>query len=144
MPAPSYSRAQASVETLLVFIIFLSALGISYAAGSRLASAAQSRLDTSLSQSSFLEFSAKLQSACSLGNGNVREVEAKGKMATLKLAEDEAEQASAAPGSTGSSIIFIAGNFSARANSSCAISLASGAPARFFRIENRGGVLEIT
>ena len=91
--------AQASIETLLVFLIFLSAFGIVYAASSRLAAGAQSRLDASLSQSSFLEFSSKLSSACSLGNGNVREVEVKGKSASLS--------------SDGKSITFTTGNFSA-------------------------------
>jgi len=122
-------RAQASIETLLVFLIFLSAFGIVYAASSRLASAAQARLDTSLSQSSFSEFSAKLQSACSLGNGNVREVEVKGKAATLSA--------------EGNHITFSSGNFSATASSSCEISLSANGPARAFRIENKEGTIEI-
>ena len=124
------SRAQASIETLLVFLIFLSAFGIVYAASSRLASAAQSRLDASLSQSSFSDFSAKLQSACSLGNGNVREVEVKGKPALLTA--------------EGNGITFSAGTFSARANSSCEISLSTDSPARSYRIENVNGSLEIS
>jgi len=127
--ANSNLLAQASIETLLVFLIFLSAFGIVYAASLRLAAGAQTRLDMSLSQSSFSEFSSKLYSACSLGNGNVREVEVKGKPAALA--------------SDGKSIIFHAGNFSASANSSCEISLASSAPASSFRIENKDGVLEI-
>jgi len=131
MASPSHSRAQASIEALLVFLIFLSAFGIVYAASSRLASAAQSRLDTSLSQSSFSDFSAKLQSACALGNGNVREVEVKGNAAFLSSP-------------TGNSIVFAAGGFSARANSSCGIALAASAPSRFFRIENKEGTLEIS
>ena len=130
MASPSHFRAQASIETLLVFLIFLSAFGIVYAASSRLAAGAQSRLDTSLSQSSFSDFSAKLQSACSLGNGNVREVEVKGKEASLSV--------------EGNGIIFTTGSFSARANSSCEISLAASSPARFFRIENKNGMLEIS
>ena len=143
MPFQPSIRAQASIETLLVFLVFLSAFGIAYAAGSRLASASQSRLDTSLSQASFLEFAAKLQSACSLGNGNVREAEVKGKAATLMLAADGAEQASRAHGSAGNSIVFTAGNFTAEANSSCEISIADGGPARSFTIENKNGTLEI-
>jgi len=142
-PTSRNSRAQASIETLLVFLIFLSAFGIVYAASSRLASAAQSRLDMSLSKSSFSEFSAKLQSACSLGNGNVREIEVKGKSATLVLAGGDTEQAALASDSSGGSIIFTAGNFSASANSSCALSLAIDAPSHSFRIENKEGVLEI-
>ncbi len=144
MASPSYSRAQASIETLIVFIIFLSAFGIVYAASSRLAAGAQTRLDTSLSQSSFSDFAAKLQSACALGNGNVREVEVKGKPATLALAEDSAGQAANAPGDAGSSIAFSAGSFSARANSSCGISLRTDSSARSFRIENANGTLEIS
>ena len=140
MASPSYSRAQASIETLLVFLIFLSAFGIVYAASSRLAAGAQARLDTSLSQSTFSDFSAKLQSACSLGNGNVREVEVKGKPATLALTDE----ATLLSGSGGSSIIFAAGNFSARANSTCEISLATSSSSRFFRIENNNGTLLIS
>jgi len=140
MASTTHSRAQASIETLLVFLIFLSAFGIVYAASSRLASGAQTRLDTSLSQSSFSDFSAKLQSACSLGNGNVREVEVKGKPATLALSDEAARL----PGSGGSSLIFTTGSFSARANSTCGISLAASSPSRFFRIENKDGMLEIT
>jgi len=124
--------AQASIETLLVFLIFLSAFGMVYAASSRLASAAQTRLDTSLSQSSFSEFSAKLQSACSLGSGNAREVQVKGAPASLS------QEAG------GKSVTFTAGNFTAQAGSPCEISLATVAASRFFRIENKGGVLEIT
>ncbi|MFA6907882.1 MAG: hypothetical protein WC263_03570 [Candidatus Micrarchaeia archaeon] len=131
MPSPPYSRAQASIETLLAFIIFLSALGMVYAASTRLAAASQSRLDTSLSQSSFSDFAAKLQSACALGSGNVREVEVKGNAATL-----------ASP--AGNSVVFTAGKFTSAANSSCEISLATSAPSRSFRIENRDGTLEIS
>ena len=130
MASPSYSRAQASIETLIVFIIFLSAFGIVYAASSRLAAGAQTRLDTSLSQSSFSEFSAKLQSACALGNGNVREVEVKGKPAALSA--------------DGKSIKFTAGNFSSTTNSSCEISITTGSPAHSFSIENKDGALEIS
>jgi len=122
--------AQASIETLLVFLIFLSAFGIVYAASSRLASAAQSRLDTSLSQSAFSEFAAKLQSSCSLGSGNARTVEVKGKAATLSL--------------QGKSVTFTAGNFSAQANSSCEILLATSGPSGAFHIENKDGTLEIS
>ena len=130
MASPSHSRAQASIETLLVFLIFLSAFGIVYAASSRLAAGAQSRLDTSLSQSTFSDFAAKLQSACSLGNGNVRVVEVKGKPAML-IAE-------------GNGVTFAADGFSARANSSCEISLTTSSPGRSFRIVNTNGTLEIS
>jgi hypothetical protein len=140
MASPSHFRAQSSIETLLVFLIFLSAFGIVYAASSRLAAVSQSRLDTSISQSSFSDFSAKLQAACALGNGNVRMVEVKGKPAALALAEEEG----ALSGSGGSSIFFTAGNFSARANSSCGISLAGSSPARVFRIENSNGTLLVS
>lgn len=126
----SNSAAQASTETLLAFVIFLSAFAIVYAAGSRLASAGQSRLGTSLAQSSFDEFSGKLQSACALGSGNVRTVEVKGAPATLSQ--------------EGRSLIFTAGNFSSRANSTCSILLATDSPSRSFRIENSGGTIEIS
>jgi len=132
MASPCHSRAQSSIETLLVFLIFLSAFGIVYAASSRLASAAQSSLDTSLSQSTFSEFAAKLQSACALGSGNVRVVEVKGAPASLSQEGG------------GKSATFSAGSFAAQANSSCGISLATGAASRSFRIENKEGRLEIS
>lgn len=123
--------AQASIETLLVFLIFLSAFGIVYAASSRLAASAQSRLDKSLSQSSFSEFSAKLQSSCALGSGNARVVQVKGNTAALTSP-------------TSNSVTFTAGNFTAQANSSCEISIAASAASRFFKIENNGGTLLIS
>jgi hypothetical protein len=126
------ARAQASIETLVVFLIFLSAFGMVYMASSRLASAAQSRLDTSVSQSYFSEFSAKLQSACSLGSGNVRTVDVKGKPAALSPMPD------------GNSIIFTAGSFSARANTSCEISSLPLAASSSFAIENKNGKLEVS
>ena len=144
MPFHPSIRAQASIETLLVFLVFLSAFGIVYAASSRLAAGAQARLDESLSQASFLEFAAKLQSACSLGNGNVREAELKGKMATLALADGDSGQAARLVGGGRSAISFTAGKFSARANSTCEIEIAASGPARSFRIENRNGTLEIS
>ena len=122
-------KAQASAETLIVFLIFLSAFGIIYAASSRLAASAQSHLDISLSQKDFSEFSSKLASACSLGNGNAREAWVKGKPAELSM--------------EGNSVIFAAGSFSARVNSTCEISLSTNGPARAFHIENKEGVLEI-
>ncbi len=124
--------AQASIETLIVFLIFLSAFAIVYAASSRLAAGAQSHLDKSISQSSFSDFSAKLQSACALGSGNVREVQVKGAPASLS------QEAG------GKSVTFVAGAFTATANSTCEISLASSEDSHFFRIENKDGVLEIT
>lgn len=123
------SHAQASIETLLVFLIFISAFGIVYVASSRLAASAQARLDTSLSQSSFSEFSAKLQSACSMGNGNTRTVEVRGNPASLFA--------------DGNSITFTAGSFSARANSPCGLSLAENSPSHSFTMENKNGVVEI-
>jgi hypothetical protein len=129
-PARSNLAAQASVETLLAFVIFLSAFAIVYASGSRLASAGQSRLSESLAQSTFDEFSAKLQSACALGSGNVRVVEVKG--APASLSQD------------GNSIIFTAGAFSSQANSGCPISISGESPLRSFRMENKEGTVEIS
>jgi hypothetical protein len=132
MHAPVHSNraAQASIETLLAFVIFLSAFAIVYASGSRLASAGQSRLAESLAQSSFDEFSGKLQSACALGSGNVRMVEVKG--APASLLQD------------GNSVVFTAGSFSSRANSSCPASIADESPSRTFRMENKEGTVEIS
>jgi hypothetical protein len=126
-------HGQASIETLLVFLIFLSAFGIVYAASSRLAFASQLRLDASLSQASFSEFSAKLRSACSLGSGNVRIAEVKGRQALLSFT-GEGER----------SVIFSAGRFSAQANSSCSLVIETDGAASSFAIENKGGKIHIS
>lgn len=122
-------RGQASVETLLVFLIFLMVLGVAYFAASRIAAAAQQRMGISLSEKSFSELSAKLWEACSLGNGNVRTVKMEGVGANISA--------------SGNSLLFSAGGFSAKVNSSCEISggVLNAASAR---IENVGGKLEIS
>ncbi len=122
-------RGQASVETLLVFLIFLMVLGVAYFAASRIATAAQQQMSRSLSEKSFAELSAKLDEACSLGNGNVRIVAVEGGSANISAG--------------GNSLVFSAGGFSAKANSSCEIA-GNALNAASARIENAGGKLEIS
>ncbi|VVC01679.1 Uncharacterised protein [uncultured archaeon] len=117
-------RAQASVETLLVFLVFLMVLGIAYLAATRIASASQHRLDYALSESSFADFSSAVSQACALGNGNVRSVQVQGAPASVAV--------------EGKSAQYSAGGFSANASSGCAISGAASA-ATVLRVENADG-----
>ncbi len=123
-------RGQVSLETLLVLIVFLTALGISYSIITRLGSAAQGSVAASLSKSSFAEFSSKLSEACTLGNGNVRIVEVKGEPALVAA--------------QGGAYSFSAGGFSAAANSTCAITVLQSRPSSHFTISNTGGEIEIS
>ena len=123
-------RGQLSVETLLVFLIFLMVLGIALFASSRIVAAAQNQEAYALSKSSFEEFSSKLSQACSLGNGNVRRVGING--------------APAAVSADGNALEYRAGNFSARLNSSCGISVLRAGAADVFKIDNVEGKIEIS
>jgi len=123
-------EGQISLESLLLFLIFLSLLGISLAASGRISAAAQSRIAYEKSASDFQDFAANLKSACVLGNGNVRVVELSGGAARL-----------AAGGKT---LGFTAGNFSSQLNSSCELAVLQPATAAEFTIENKGGKIEIS
>ena len=124
-----FQLGQVSLETLLVFLIFLIVLGISYTAASAIGAAAQKKIDSSLARQSFAEFSAMVSETCSLGNGNVRIVEIKGPPATVAA--------------EGNSYSFSAGPFSATANSSCGIS-APSQPAKSFTIQNINGKIGVS
>ena len=123
-------KGQVSVETLLVFLIFLMVLGIAYFASSKIAGAAQREEAYALSKNSFGEFSSKLSQACSLGNGNVRKVDVAGAPASIRMEGDALE--------------YSAGNFSAELNSSCEISVADGGASNVFLIRNNGGKIEVS
>lgn len=125
-------KAQLSFELLLVFLIFLSLLAISYAAASKAGDAAQRKISYELSKSSFGEFSSALDSACSLGSGNVRIVKVRGEKATVSRAAD------------GSSFTFTAGKFTQSANSSCEIIVLANGAASSFTIENKNGRIEVS
>jgi len=126
----SFFGGQLSIETLLILLLFLIVLGISYTAASNIGASAQKSIQTSLSKTSFNEFSAKLSEACSLGNGNVRVVEVKGEAASFS--------------SEGKFYTFSAGAFSAAANSSCEISMLQSLPSKHFTIKNIGGKIEVS
>ena len=68
------ARAQASAESLVVFLVFISILGIAALAISRIGDAAKTRLDSATLQSSMGSLSYAISQACSMGDGNVRQV----------------------------------------------------------------------
>lgn len=123
-------RGQLSLESLLLFLIFLSLLGVSLAASSRIGSAAQARLSYEKAASDFRLLSEKTDSACALGNGNVRQLELSGPPAAISAEAGE--------------LTFSAGGFSAQHSCPCNISVLRGEPAASFSIENKGGQLEIS
>lgn len=82
-------KAQISVETLLVFVLFLVLLGIAYTASTRLGAASQQSINAALSRESFNELSGKIEEACLLGGGNLRVVLIKGPAATLSSSGQE-------------------------------------------------------
>ncbi|MCX6769074.1 MAG: hypothetical protein NT051_00120 [Candidatus Micrarchaeota archaeon] len=67
-------RAQASAESLVVFLVFISILGIAALAISRIGDAAKTRLDSATLQSSMGSLSYAISQACAMGGGNVRQV----------------------------------------------------------------------
>lgn len=123
-------RGQSSIESLLVFLIFLSLLGSAYLASSKLGQAAQRKMDWEFAKSSFADFFSKLESACSLGNGNVRQVElARGQAAIY---------------AEGKAATFTSSSFVAQANSSCELSVIQTGQSNKFTIKNVGGKIEIS
>lgn len=128
-PSPP-PRAQISIETLLILLLFLMVLGISYSAASNIGASAQKTIQASLSRASFNEFSSKLSEACSLGNGNVRVVEVKGEPARLSA--------------EGNGLAFASGAFSSVINSSCEISLLQSQPSKRLTIKNVDGKIEVS
>jgi hypothetical protein len=121
---------QLSLETLVIFLLFLTILGISYTAASRLSASTQAATRIALAKSSFAEFSSALSEACSLGNGNVR---------LVKIREGEA-----AVSQKGGGYLFSSGAFSAEANSSCEILVLQEEPSANFRIENLEGKIRVS
>jgi hypothetical protein len=124
------ARGQLSLETLLVFTIFISLLGISYTATSKVGEIAQKKMVEELAKRSFEDFSAKLSSACSLGNGNIRTAEIRGDAAKIE--------------SNGRGVLFSTKSFSSQSNSSCEITVLQAEPASSFTIENKQGKIEIS
>jgi len=126
MPMAGRKKAQISVETLLVFLVFLILLGIAYTATTRLGSASQKSINTALSRESFNELSSKAEQVCILGDGNVRVVSIKGEAATLTA--------------QGNSLKFeTASGFSDSYPLSCTLDIQQQSPSRTFTVENIGG-----
>ncbi len=124
------SRGQLSLETLVIFLLFITIFGISYSAASRLGSSTQFAANAALAKSSFAEFSALVSEACSLGEGNVRLVKIRGQPATVSQKEG--------------GYSFSAGAFLAQANSTCEIMVLQGGPSTSFKIENFGGKIQVS
>lgn len=122
-------RAQISVETLLVFLLFLILLGIAYTASTRLGAASQQQINKALSRESLSELSSKMEQACLLGDGNVRAVSIKGPEATLAV--------------SGRDLSFEAGGFTGAYKSPCDVDLQNSKSSEF-KITNEGGTLKIS
>lgn len=128
--APSLLRAQLSLETLLVFLVFLSLLALSYSVASKISSASQNKVASELALASANSLSSSIESACIGGNGNVRTVEIKGEKASIS--------------SEGKTLFFEAGTFKASRGFDCKISISPATASDSFTITNNGGTIEIS
>jgi len=122
-------RGQVSVETLLVFLIFLLVLGIVYFGSSRIVGGVQREMDMTLSKKSFNEFAGKIDEACLLGEGNVRQFKTEGRNVTLGVEINQIDE---------SGIIYTSGNFSDMATTACEINIETDT-GNGFQIENIDG-----
>ncbi|MEM4348586.1 MAG: hypothetical protein QXN37_03385 [Candidatus Anstonellaceae archaeon] len=118
-------RAQLSLETLIVFLLFVFLLGTSYVTISKIQEKASQRARLEMAKSSFAELSWAIQEACILGEGNVRQVRLYGMQANLS--------------SNGTSYNFSTGKFFAQANSSCQIVVQLQQQSSNFLIQNKNG-----
>ena len=126
----SFSKAQISVETLLVFLVFLVILGIAYTASTKLGAASQQSIGKALSRETFNELSSKIEEACLLGNGNVRIVQVKGQVVSLSA--------------SGRALQFTAPDFSEQKNFSCDINSVPASASTAFTIRNENGIIKIS
>jgi hypothetical protein len=129
-PASGAVRAQLSLETLIVFLVFLSLLALSYSVASKIGAASQSKVASNLASASFDSLASQIESACIGGNGNVRTAEIKGGKASIS--------------SEGRDLSFESGNFKASKEFNCEISVAAQLPSSTFTITNNGGTIEIS
>ena len=120
-------KAQISVETLLVFLVFLILLGMAYEATTRLGSASQKSINAALSRESFNELASNIGQACLLGEGNVRKVAIKGDPAVLST-----------PAADRKVLHFETPGYTEDYNSSCALDIRQPSPSRDFTVENTG------
>jgi len=128
----SFSKAQISVETLLVFLVFLVILGIAYTASTKLGAASQQSIGKALSRETFNELSSKIEEACLLGNGNVRIVQVKGQPMALSA--------------SGRTITFNVGEpeFTAQKDFYCDIDPTPASAKTAFTIRNEDGIIKIS
>jgi len=122
------TRAQISVETLLVFLVFLILLGMAYEATTKLGSASQQSINAALSRESFNELVSKIDQACTLGEGNQRMVSIKGDEATLTT-----------PAADKKTLHFDTPLFKQDYDSSCRLTVSKTSPSRVFTVENTDG-----
>ncbi|MEM4554286.1 MAG: hypothetical protein QXT25_00345 [Candidatus Anstonellaceae archaeon] len=118
-------KAQLSLETLIVFLLFITLLGISYVALSKFQEKASERARLELAKSSFAALSSAIHEACILGDGNIREVRLQGMQATIS--------------SNGTAYNFSSGKFYAWASSSCQVEVEYSAPSFDFLVKNKKG-----
>ncbi|MEM2137962.1 MAG: hypothetical protein QW568_02645 [Candidatus Anstonellaceae archaeon] len=123
-------RAQLSLETLLVFLVFLSLLALSYSVASKVGAASQNKAASELALASFNSLSSSIESACIGGNGNIRTAEIKGGKAALS--------------SEGKKLRFESGNFNTSEEFGCEIEVLSRSLSGSFKITNNGGTIEIS
>lgn len=126
----SSSKAQISVETLLVFLVFLIILGVAYTASTKLGAASQQSIGKALSRETFNELSSKIEEACLLGNGNVRIVQVKGQPVSLSA--------------SGRALEFTAPDFSTQKEFSCDIDSVPASAKTAFTIRNENGKIKIS
>ncbi|MCX8197701.1 MAG: hypothetical protein N3F07_00690 [Candidatus Micrarchaeota archaeon] len=120
---------QLSMEALLLFVVFLALLGVSLAASSRISSAAQEKISYEKSAADFRLLSQKAESACLLGNGNLRLIVFSGLPPSISADSQ--------------TIFFSSGNFSSNISLPCQISIKASFPKPEATIENKNGALEI-
>lgn len=123
-------QAQVSAESLLVLLIFLSSIGIIYASGMRLFSAAKAKLDSATASSVFYELASNLDSACMLGHGNIRRASTQGTAVFLNQ--------------TGyKSATFESKGFSSNLTAACGILVKDPIINGTIAVENNNGIVEI-
>jgi hypothetical protein len=123
-------RAQASLDTMASFLIFISALAVSAAAAFAILSASNARIERDLAQKGFADLSSKINDACAMGDGNMRTISLGSKNNTLE--------------SQGSKLLFFSGEYSESVHFLCNVSVESGGPSNSFKIENVGGLIVVS
>ncbi|MCX8194568.1 MAG: hypothetical protein N3G22_00455 [Candidatus Micrarchaeota archaeon] len=124
------AKGQLSTELLVVFLVFLALLGLSLAAIDRTLRVSQQKISQAKFDSAFADFYSKLESACSLGEGNVRHFAVEGGKASVSA--------------SGTGFTLSLFGISKSGSSSCEIEIADEAPSETFTISNKEGKLVIS